>query len=370
MISNNFDGHIQDAFSPAIGQLKLRYADYDESLTNKDFLVPTDKINIFISLETAFKHISMIREVERKLTQLQSEGPNILISGFLNLAQHYKRFFTNYGLDTRVYLYQTAFDSTTFPQKKYNEYYRSYYLTKFNDNPRFAPFTEMMEVDVIPDIKEICNFIPGVYYITAKDMEGSIVPYVIAKSDVSRKNLMLTGEAYDTQYGLLDNFVAHFIHRFFKVNKTGSSVRGYINILEAGKNDNDLDYLSTVYNHYNFYVGLLAVMGDRSRSIDGLSGIGPKTFADAVMKALHTNTITETVANPEVLGDIFMDNKEREEFINNYKCSNILQMYDELTDGQKKSIIDQQIDRSDNNSLYTLNATRFQEHPIILEGLL
>ena len=37
-----------DPFSVCFNLLKLRYKDYDESLTNKNFLNPSDKINVFI----------------------------------------------------------------------------------------------------------------------------------------------------------------------------------------------------------------------------------------------------------------------------------------------------------------------------------
>ena len=45
-------------------------------------------------------------------------------------------------------------------------------------------------------------------------------------------------------------------------------------------------------------------------------------------------------------------------------------MYEELTDAEKSSIINQQIDRSDNNTLESLNRTMFVDHPLILESLL
>ena len=45
-------------------------------------------------------------------------------------------------------------------------------------------------------------------------------------------------------------------------------------------------------------------------------------------------------------------------------------MYDELTDGEKSSIIDQQINRSDVNSLQNLNSSKFYNYPLLLEALL
>ncbi|MDY3769142.1 MAG: hypothetical protein SOZ83_06055, partial [Sphaerochaetaceae bacterium] len=59
--------NLNDPFSVCFGMLKMRYADYDESLTKKDFLKPDDKINVFINLESAFKNLSMIMDLEQKI---------------------------------------------------------------------------------------------------------------------------------------------------------------------------------------------------------------------------------------------------------------------------------------------------------------
>ena len=113
--------------------------------------------------------------------ELQRDFETILISNILNLAAHYKRFFISNGLDTKVYLYHTDFDSTEFNQCKYNEDYRMYYLCKYNNNPKFVYLTDALKATVLPEVKIYCEFIPNLYYISAKNIEGSLVPLVIAK---------------------------------------------------------------------------------------------------------------------------------------------------------------------------------------------
>ena len=61
--------NLNDPFEVCFSMLKMRYKDYDESLTQKDFLVPTDKINVFINLESLFKNISMVMDLERKIVK-------------------------------------------------------------------------------------------------------------------------------------------------------------------------------------------------------------------------------------------------------------------------------------------------------------
>lgn len=357
-----------DPFSVCFNILKLRYKDYDESLTEKDFLVPNDKINVYINLETVYKHLSMIMDLEKKIV-IQRDFDEIMISNILNLAAHYKRFFINNGLDTKVYLYNTDFKSDEFNQMKYNEDYRSYYLVKFNDNPKFALLTERLKDKILPDVQTYCEFIPNIYYISSKNIEGSLVPYIISQATPERKNLIIGGELYDTQYSLIDNFVNHYIHKGFGTSYVSSDVKGYLKGMMK-KDDNDINNMNSMYSNYNLYCTLMSVLGDKIRSVDGISGYGPKTLQKLIETGIAQNVIQDATTNPEIMGDIFHDNEIKEEFVNNYYCMSIVPMYKELSDAQKVSVLSQRNDRIDINSLQMLNSTKFYDHPLLLEGLL
>ena len=358
-----------DPFSVCFNILKLRYKDYDESLTSMDFLKPYDKINVFINLETVYKNLSMVMDLEKKIL-LQRDFDTLMISNIINLVSHYKRFFVGNGLDTKVYLYNTDFKSEEFNQFKYNDNFRSYYLVKFNNNPKFISFTEHLTESILPDVKVYCEFIPNVYYISAKNIEGSLVPYIIAEADKTRKNLIIGGELFDTQYSFIPNFVNHYIHRGFNSNAVHSDINGYIKDICKNQENVVTDEESKLYKNHAIYSSLISVLGDQSRSIDGIHGYGFKTFDKCISDALSRRIITEKTTSPDIIGDIFASNKTKEEFINNFYCSNILPMYEELTQSEISSILTQIIDRSDINTLQQLNATKFYNHPLILEGLL
>lgn len=361
------ENNIYEPFSICFNMLKLRYKDYDDSLTEKDFLNPNDSINVFINLETVFKHLSMIQDLENKIIT-QKEFDTILTSNILNLAAHYKRFFVNNGLDTRIYLFHTDFASDEFSQFKYNEDFRSYYLVKFNSNPKFVLMTEHLTGQILPDVRTYCEFIPGVYYISSKNIEGSLVPYVIANTDPSRKNLIIGGELYDTQYSSIPNFVNHYIHRGFNVNSVTSDTLGYLT--EFLKHDPDIRDIYHTFNKYNFYVSLMSVLGNKVRSIESITGVGIKTLKKFIDTGIAQKIIHTETTNPEILSDIFQDDDTKEEFVNNFYCSSILSIYQELTEYEKTSIIQQQVDRFDSNSLMAINSTKFYNYPIILESLL
>lgn len=363
---SNYDSY--DPFSVCFNILKLKYKDYDEDLTAKDFLVPQDKINVFINLETVYKHLSMIMDLEKKIV-IQRDFDEIMISNILNLAAHYKRFFVSNGLDTKVYLYNTDFASEEFNQTKYNEDFRSYYLVKFNSNPKFVLLTERLTGNILPNVKTYCEFIPNVYYISSKNIEGSLVPYIIAQSDTSRKNLIIGGEMYDSQYTLIDNFVNHYIHKHFNVNIVHSDVRGYMKDIMR-KDSPETDDIANAFATYSKYCSLMSVLGNKIRSIDSISGCGPKTLLKYIDSAVAQQIIQHETTNPEIIGDIFNDGETKEEFVNNYYCSSIIPMYNELTGAEKSSILNQRVDRIDINTLRAINSTKFYNHPLLLEGLL
>lgn len=357
-----------DPFSVCFNLMKIKYKDYDESLTSKNFLLPSDKVNVFINLESCFKHLSMINDLEKKL-MLQRDFDIIMTSNILNLAAHYKRFFIGNGLDTKVYLYHTDFNSKTFDQYKYNEDYRTYFMCKYNENPKFIAMTDKLKKIILPEVSIYSEFIPNVYYISSTDIEGSLIPYIIANSDKDRKNLIITGDLYDTQYSLIDGFVNHYIRKGLGCNMTMSSLSEYIKDISK-RDDKELDRMNELYSNYNLYCSLLSVLGDKTRSIEGIDGIGPRVLQKYLEDGIRRKEIQVTTSNPVMIGSIFHDNEIKEEFINNYYCTTIKEMYNELSSAEILSVLNQIHDRSDNNSLMNLNLTRFANHPLILESLL
>lgn len=357
-----------DPFTGCFTALKLRYRDYDESLTSKNFLKEDDKVSVYINLETVFKHLSMIYDLEKKVV-IQRDIDEILISNIINLAAHYKKFFIDNGLDTKVYIYSTDLNSNEFNQTRYNEDYRSYYLVKYNDNPKFVLLTEHLKDKVLPDVKTYCEFIPNVYYISAKNIEGSLIPYIISRTEPDRKNLIIGGDFFDTQYSFIDNFVNHYIHRGFNISIVCSELEGYIKDLTKKTSDEISDIVPT-YGNYPAYCTLMSVIGSQIRSIDGISGVGPIKLQKLIESGIIENLIQSSTVNPVMIGEIFHDDEIKEEFINNYYCCSILPMYQELTDGEIMSIITQKVDRIDINTLKMINSTKFYNHPLLLEGLL
>ena len=356
-----------DPFSVCFNIMKIRYKDYDESLSSLNILQEHDGVNVFINMETIFKHLSMVQDLEKKLI-LRRDFTTILISNILNLAAHYKRFFVNNGFDTRVYLYHTDFHSTEFQQFKYNEEFRSYYLMKYNDNPKFVYLTDAFKQKILPDVKTYCEFIPRVYYLSSLNVDGSLIPYIIGQEDTKRKNCIITGDFCDMQYSLLPNYICHFLHKGIGFNSVCNSVLSSLaDIMKKRKED--VKPLSETFETYSMFCSLLSVLGDRYRSIAGLNGVGPRILQKYIKEGIEQKIIQPSTTNPSMIGSIFKDNEMAEEFVNNYYCLSVKDMYDELEYSEKISILNQRKDRYDLNTLISLNNTVFTNYPLILESL-
>lgn len=363
--------NINDPFSICFNMLKMKYREYDESITNKNFLKSREeKVNVFINLESVYKYLSMIPDLEKKIV-VEREFETIIISNIINLIAHYYKFFRGNGLDTKVYIYDTDLRSTEFEhQYKYNEFYRAYYLSKYNKNPKFVLLSDHLKDSILPKVKTICDFIPNVHYVSSINMEGSLIPYTIYQLDTSRKNFIVGSECYDTQYSQIPNFVNHLIVRGWKTHAILSSLSDYIKGLVQPKETDSVEEIMKIIGNYPMYCTLMSVMGDKLRSIESIYGYGPKTLLKDVKKGYNEQIIMESTTSPELISDIFSDNSTKKEFVNNFYCTSIIPMYEELTESEKSSITNQIIDRIDINSLQALNSTKFYNHPLMLNALL
>lgn len=358
----------ENPFSICFNMLKLKYATYDASISSLNILNPEDKVNIFLSVETILKYLTSLTELEKKLF-LNRDFKISMTSDLINVAAHYKEFFKNNGLDTKVFLYMTDLESEEeeFPQCEYNIDYRCYYINKYTGNPKFVELTEAFNDFIIPKTQVLCNFIPDVYFIKSKNIEGSLIPYIVSEKYPDRKNFIVSGDIYDTQYNFVDNFVCHLFKRHYSNSTLSCTVPDYLKIIthkdEVSKEETE------IYSNKGFYTLLLASIGEKYRSINKIMGIGSKTLCKNILLALNESKITKETESIELLSTLFED-IGRDEIIENYNTISLDNSIGLLTDGDKKILLDQIVDRSDLNSLMKLNNEIFGEYPLRIESLL
>ena len=352
-------------FSICFTSMKLRYHEYDTSIESLNFVKPGDSVNVFISFESILNNLSTLQDIDNKLL-LERNFSTILESETINLCAHYKRFFRENGLTTRVFLYYTDLNSDDFVEHKYNEEYRSFYKNKFLRNPKFQLLGNKLIDRIIPRVSKITEYIPGVYFISAKNIEGSTIPWIISKKYPESKNFIITTDKYDTLYLFYPElFCLHFI----KKSRVGTSVifnrDKYISDIFNG--DCDTPNISMFQNPY-FYDLLLSSLGDKIRSIDTLKGVGYKTIGKFISNGISDGKITKETTSIELLKEIFPC-EYHEDLVDNFNCINILEHLKNFTDRHIFHITNQIIDRSDYNSLIQLNQEDYREYPLMLPEL-
>lgn len=355
-------------FGICFNLVKIKYQVYDESLTSLGFLNPHDKVNVFINLETVLKYLSMTKDLEKKLI-VNRNFPDYMESDIINIAAHYKDFFRGNGLDTKVYLYMTDLNSDVdaFKESKYADEFRSYYVNKYTTNPKFVLLGDRLRKEIIPDVKTICEFIPDVYFIHSTNVDGGLIPYIIGQTMPERKNLIISGDLHDTQYSYESLFVDHLHLRGYNVNVLESSTYGYLKTIS--KSDDISPELIELFQNSSFYRVLLACLGDKYRSVDGIRGIKFAKMVHILTNALKEQRITKDTRNASLLADLF-PSEVKEQIYQNLQVLDIKNEYEMLLDGDKMQIISQIIDRSDINALQHLNQTKFINNQLRLECLL
>lgn len=348
--------------------LKMKYATYDASISALNRITQTDKINVFLNVETILNYLSTITDLEKRLL-LYRDYKISMTADLINVAAHYKDFFKGNGLDTKIFLYLTDLSSKEelFPQSKYNIDYRCYYLNKYNGNPKFLLLIEGFKKHILPKAKIICDFVPDVYLIQSKNIEGSLIPYIISDFYPDRKNFIISGDLYDTQYEFLEGFTTHYYKRHYSNIMLGCTIPEFLKVITRDKEITPEEKL--LYQNRGLYTLLLACRGERYRSIDKVMGVGYKTLSKKIIDNLNRAQITKETESIELLSKMF-SGIEKDEIIENYNSISLQNGISLLTEGDKKLVTEQIVDRSDLNSLMKLNQTMFSDYPLRIESLL
>lgn len=356
-----------DSFSVCFNMIKIKYVDFDKTFDDTEFLSPNDKVNVLINLEMVLKLISTIRDLERKIIDTR-DFATIIVSNIINLAAHYRRFFRGNGLDTKVYLYYTDFNSIEFNECKFYEDFRMFYINKHQRNPKYIMLGEILDKEVIPQVRTVLDFVPGVYLIKAENLDAAAIPGIIHNFEPKRKNVILTSDIVDTQYTDNLNYCTYLVKRNSDGLRLFYSMKGYVEYIV--KNTSDLTYSQELefYRNKSFYGLLISCLGEKYRSLDGVPGIKSSNLIKLLDRSIRDKIITSTTTELSLLLDVFPEIL-RDAVECNFKCLAIEEILRRVTKTQESKISTQLVDRSDNNSLMKLNSMIFFNHPILLEAL-
>ena len=315
-----------------------------------------DTVNIFINLEPIFTKLCNPKVVE----YVKSMGSNAqleFISCVVNLAAHYKWFFTKYKINSRVYLYFPSLLTSDFKNKNFNAEYRMYYKHKFNKSGDTGPIYTMI-VNSIPFVQLILEYIEGVYIIDSNDVENSVIPYVIANQTVdtneTQHNFIVSTSLYDFQY-------VNYGYSILVPKQDESELINKSNAMQFIYKINKVltkDIIPT-----GFIPFILSIVGSKNRNIYNIKGIGLKSAIKLVHAALHQGLISSGMTNINLLIEIIKPGW-RNPVLNNYYCTDISFQYSLLTYTDIHAIMSQLHDRFDNVALKRINDMYFKEFPL------
>lgn len=355
-----------DPFSVCFNMMKMRYHEYDQTIDSDRLdLKPSDPINVFINFESVLTYLSTVQDIDHKLEIYRDAGA-ILTSAAMNLIAHYRRFFREYDMDVKVFLFMTSLDVPEQENEKYIDDYRSYYHTKFTSNPKFSRLGDLVIDTVIPNVKAICKAIDGVYFLVGERIEGSLIPLIVNEFyEGKRKNFLISNDMYDVQFQAHSNFIAHIMRRSNKgAINTGNIITTMNYIMKTKVEKSEL----RIFENPAFYRLMIACLGDRKRYVEGIKGYGPLSVLKLIKKGIAENLITPNTTEIELLASLFSIDF-RDEITRNYRAMDL--DYQLNTTGQdlKFNVTTQIIDQPNLPKVQEVQARFLNDYPLMLQEL-
>lgn len=327
---------------------KIKYVELREMF--KD--MRKGSVQIFINLEPVLRKLHKAG-VEDYLKTNRDRKTYEMISNILNLAAHYRKFFTNDGRSTEVVLYMSS-PNAVYNNSSLMEGYRdSVKLHLFDKRTLYGRFLE----DIIPLVKLMCDYIEGLYFIITDSVEPSLIPLITNNNMVNK--VLVTTERYEYQYTNYN----------FYILRPKKSSKSYIitksTVIDRMKIEDKIISPETV--NPNFIPFILSFLGDSVRGIPKVKGLGLHKIITLIIKGIKQGYITENTNNLTLMEDILVDDI-KDQVKRNFIVTDLKMQFDILGKSTKMLIVDQMVDKFDNVSLKKLN-TYFQLSPIMLNEL-
>jgi hypothetical protein len=341
---------------PIFNMFKVKFAKLDELISKHCTEITRDsKVNLFINLEPIIKKLATAN-VDEYLKVRNEEKAFEMISNIINLAAHYRLFFTKNKIYSKVYLYLNYPFKTVYKNRSINPNYRKYYEHRYAKDTKTRVLANTLE-NIIPFTKIILEYVEGVYLIQSDSIESSLVPHIITKESSSNEvNFILSNDKYDYQYV---NKGFHII----RPKQDASYIVSKDNLITILKLEdkivNDIDVGS------HFYPFILSLLGDKYRNIDKIKRVGLASLLKTIDKAIENEVIGKDVSNINILANIMKD-EYKGLLLTNYYCVDLDTQFQMLNIKDLYTITSQLVDRFDNVALKKINDQYFKLSPILL----
>lgn len=356
---------MNSALDPIFNSYKIKFASLDTMMQLHDIKIKKNQtVNVFINLDSLIRSLTSNNICDVINSSDDNDFKRQLrncISNILNLAAHYRRYFTTRQRYSRVYIYASYpfVDLNTSNNVFISDYRKNYYA---NINKPSAHSLKNILTESFKMGKIISEYIEEVYLITANNMETSLIPKII-KQEFQQSddfNIIVTKDTYEYQY-VLDDYVIlrpKIQDMSYAINKD--------NLIETIKFENKVKSKETV--DASFYPFICTIMGDKNRSIHKLSGLGISKIIKLINKSIEKGLISET--NNDVYSfSRLIDVKNQRLFLNNFNVIDLESQMKFLSIKDKMNVKVCIRDRFDNLGLAKINDDLFKDCPINVEDL-
>lgn len=327
---------------------KIKYLELNEMLRGMN----KGSVQIFINLEPILRKLTSAG-IEDYLKTNRERKLYEMISNIMNLAAHYRKYFTKEGRSTEVILYMTG-PNAVFSNAALVEDYRLDSKVKLYD--RRTLFGRFMK-EVIPLVQLMCTYIEGLYFIMSENVEPSLIPMIT--SNHMNNKVLITTERYEYQYAAHD----YIILRPKKASK--SYIITNDNVVERMKLEDKIISEDTI--NANFVPFILSFLGDPVRGIPKVKGLGLHKIIRIVRDGINKGYITENTNNLTLMEDLLVDDI-KEQVKKNFLATDLKIQFNSIGKSTMMLIDEQKYDKFDNVSLKKLN-DYFKMSPIMLEEL-
>lgn len=352
------------SISYTAGSLMLKWNLLDQHIRNNNLKIqPGDKVNVFINFESILKNLTLQKGLSSLVNFHKQKVVIELESAILNLMANYKMYFNKEKTQMKMYFYFTDLGGADQQMKVYNKYYRTFYHNRYMENPSFREMGKLLNEVIVPEIELILFYVPGCYFIRSKTFDGSIIPYVISTFSDS-KNVIISGDIFDTLYLFDPNFATIYIKRRFQHFNVTSDIDETIESIIKNESPFDL----SIFRSEMYYRLLLSIKGSKIRNIKSAKGFGYGKFMRILKQGLDNDIVLKDFESIDSIIQLFPE-QYRDDIKNAFQCTSIENQYSLLSETDIDLIKSQIVDKVDIESLNSLNNKRFLDSPINLQGL-
>ena len=237
-------------------------------------------VNLFINLESVIgpMYRESYEETLSTCTKNEFDDNNkCFISNVINLAAHYRAYFTKCRLPSNIifYITDTFADPRLLVNRINNPKYRKYFFDKYVYDDKFMRINEIMN-NGVSYAKTISDYIDRVFILTSSTVEASVIPYLVKDEKVLKSdiNFFLTKDKYDLQYVNYNGIIIW-------PDKDESIILTKKNVMKFLRFKNDMDDANLRYEiNPKLLSFMMAVLGNKKRNIEKIIHFASRNAMD------------------------------------------------------------------------------------------